>query len=103
MLAQKKTSPIKTLIFAIVIIIIWIGIIFLLYDYTAQPKNLTVNSWTVSNILSNLIKEKGINADFQDDFLVKNPYIRLKESQRLPIRIGEIGRANPFIEILYNF
>ena len=39
-----------------------------------------------------------INADFNDDFLLKSPYINLRQRSNLPVQVGsgETGRTNPF-------
>ena len=94
-LVQKKNSQ-RTIILIIILVVV-IGGGSLFYFFWVVPPVSTTTSTTQDKVI---IRDLQIISDFDDDLFDDPRYRSLEPFGDLPVNLGNIGRDNPFEEII---
>lgn len=96
MLIPKKITGFKKSLWAIVLLIVVLGIIYVIYDHYFAD---TIRSKRLDKYVSGrteVFKVPEINADINVDLLNTSKYINLKQFGVLPVTYQRKGKSDPF-------
>ena len=100
MLRPKKMKLWKKAALSIAVLALLGVIAYLVYTNFINPEHKRVIDITKA-LGGDVTLIPGLNSKLADDFLTKQPYIKLKQHGILPITIIKLGRTNPFQEIIF--
>ena len=97
MLVPKKMSTSRSVLLVVLILAIFAGIGYLVYNRFLQTDE--VISEDARANLTEVKQFSKINPDFSSDFIYQRPYLDLVKNGRLPVQASQTGRPNPFAVI----
>jgi hypothetical protein len=104
MLVPKKASKTRQMLLIVIVVIIFGAIIYILYtNFFAGSLPTSGESPDTAALTQSVLALAVSDLEFKldNDFLTKPPYINLKPVLTGPIIVDQIGRTNPFDQIIF--